>query len=75
MTLSSWCDNLIYLWVIEGCIRKVFLKKTHVETSHKMVFWSTSEIWEKTCWMFTTWLSYIFIQNRNPKLEKILTIL
>ena len=25
----------MYVWVAEGCIRKIFLKKTHVEMSNK----------------------------------------
>ena len=29
------CNDLIFLRVVDGYIRKVFLKKTHVKTSNK----------------------------------------
>ena len=62
----------MYLWVI-GCIRQMFLKKTHVKTSNEngLDFFTLVNFLNmtKTCWMPTTWpttwLIIIYIYDRE----------
>ena len=48
--LCNLCNNLVYLWVAEGCIEKMFLKKTHIETLNKSDLDFFHFEYEKTWW-------------------------